>query len=51
MQKIKVHFLGATGTVTGSKFYIETPEQNILIDCGMFQGVKEMREKNWKIYL
>lgn len=48
MQKIKVHFLGATGTVTGSKFYIETPEQNILIDCGMFQGVKEMREKNWE---
>ncbi|WP_313114384.1 MBL fold metallo-hydrolase [Aequorivita sediminis] len=48
MQKIKVHFLGAAGTVTGSKFYIETPEQNILIDCGMFQGVKEIRKKNWE---
>jgi len=48
MKKIKIHFLGAAGTVTGSKFLIETPEQNILIDCGMFQGLKELREKNWE---
>jgi len=48
MQKIKIHFLGAAGTVTGSKFLIETTEQNILIDCGMFQGLKELREKNWE---
>src|SRR5690554_2339516 len=48
MQKIKIHFLGATGTVTGSKFLIETEAQNILIDCGMFQGLKELREKNWE---
>jgi len=48
MKKIKIHFLGAAGTVTGSKFLIETTEQNILIDCGMFQGVKELREKNWE---
>lgn len=48
MQKLKVHFLGAAGTVTGSKFLIETQEQNILIDCGMFQGIKELREKNWE---
>ncbi|HET8804085.1 MAG TPA: MBL fold metallo-hydrolase [Aequorivita sp.] len=47
MQKLKIHFLGAAGTVTGSKFLIETSEQNILIDCGMFQGLKELREKNW----
>lgn len=47
MQKIKIHFLGAAGTVTGSKFLLETPEQNILIDCGLFQGLKELREKNW----
>ncbi|MAP55091.1 MBL fold metallo-hydrolase [Altibacter sp.] len=48
MKKIKVHFLGAAGTVTGSKFLLETPEQTILIDCGMFQGLKELREKNWE---
>lgn len=48
MQKIKIHFLGAAGTVTGSKFLIETSEKNILIDCGMFQGLKELRKKNWE---
>lgn len=45
---IKVHFLGASKTVTGSKFLLETPELNILIDCGMFQGLKELRERNWE---
>ncbi len=48
MNTIKVHFLGASGTVTGSKFFLETPELNILVDCGMFQGLKELREFNWK---
>ncbi len=48
MNKIKIHFLGASRTVTGSKFLLETPEQNILIDCGMFQGLKELREQNWQ---
>lgn len=48
MNKIKIHFLGASGTVTGSKFLLETPEHNLLIDCGMFQGLKELREQNWK---
>jgi len=48
MQNVKVHFLGASGTVTGSKFYLETPELNILVDCGMFQGLKELREFNWE---
>lgn len=47
-KSIKVHFLGASETVTGSKFLITTPEKNILIDCGMFQGIKELREKNWE---
>lgn len=47
MNKIKIHFLGASHTVTGSKFFIETPEANLMVDCGMFQGLKELRELNW----
>ncbi len=45
---VKVQFLGAAHTVTGSKFYLETPELNIMVDCGMFQGLKELREINWQ---
>src|SRR5690554_2123201 len=48
MKSVQVHFLGAAGTVTGSKFLLTTPEMNIMIDCGMFQGIKELRELNWK---
>jgi len=48
MTNIKIHFLGAAGTVTGSKYLIDTPEKKFLIDCGMFQGLKELREKNWE---
>ena len=44
----KVHFLGAAGTVTGSKFLVEAFDTKILIDCGMFQGLKELRQLNWK---
>ncbi len=42
-----IHFLGASGTVTGSKFLIEAFDKKIMIDCGMFQGLKELREQNW----
>ncbi|MGY8915424.1 MAG: MBL fold metallo-hydrolase, partial [Flavobacteriales bacterium] len=48
MPNIKIHFLGAAGTVTGSKYYLETPEMNLMIDCGMFQGLKELRLHNWQ---
>lgn len=48
MRQVKIHFLGAARTVTGSKFVLETPELNIMVDCGMFQGLKELRENNWK---
>src|SRR5690606_5105211 len=44
---VNVTFLGASSVVTGSKFLLETSEKNILIDCGMFQGLKELRELNW----
>jgi metallo-beta-lactamase family protein len=44
---IKLHFFGAAQTVTGSKYLMETPEKNILIDCGLFQGLKELRLLNW----
>ena len=44
---VNVHFLGAAGTVTGSKFLIEAFDKKIMIDCGMFQGLKELREQNW----
>ncbi|TWO32894.1 MBL fold metallo-hydrolase [Seonamhaeicola sediminis] len=46
-KNVNIHFLGGAGVVTGSKFLIETSEKNILIDCGMFQGLKELRELNW----
>lgn len=45
--KISIQFLGAAGTVTGSKHLLKTPEKNILIDCGLFQGLKTLRMKNW----
>lgn len=45
---VKVHFLGASGTVTGSKFLLQTPGKNILVDCGLFQGLKELRLLNWE---
>ncbi|HEY0628951.1 MAG TPA: MBL fold metallo-hydrolase, partial [Sphingomicrobium sp.] len=40
--------LGGAGTVTGSKHLLEHDGQRILIDCGLFQGQKELRLKNWK---
>ena len=40
-------FWGAAGTVTGSKYLIENNHQRVLVDCGLFQGPRELRERNW----
>jgi metallo-beta-lactamase family protein len=40
-------FLGAAGTVTGSKYLLEIGRKRILVDCGLFQGFKQLRLRNW----
>lgn len=45
---IKLHFLGGAGTVTGSKFLVETRTTRVLVDCGLFQGLKALRLRNRK---
>ena len=42
-----VRFLGATGTVTGSKYLFQAGGANLLVDCGLFQGFKQLRLRNW----
>lgn len=46
---MKVTFLGAAGTVTGSKYLVEGGNSRLLIDCGLFQGVKTLRQRNWGV--
>ncbi len=42
-----LRFLGATGTVTGSRFLVETARARVLVDCGLYQGLKALRLRNW----
>ncbi|MET3537158.1 MBL fold metallo-hydrolase RNA specificity domain-containing protein [Chryseobacterium limigenitum] len=48
MDTIIIKSLGGAETVTGSKHLLKTSELNILVDCGLFQGLKSLREQNWK---
>ena len=41
-------FLGGTRTVTGSRFLVSTPTGRVLVDCGLFQGLRELRRRNWE---
>jgi metallo-beta-lactamase family protein len=41
-------FLGAAETVTGSKHLLDTGQSRVLVDCGLFQGLKQLRERNWQ---
>jgi metallo-beta-lactamase family protein len=45
-----LQFLGATGTVTGSRFLLDTPQARLLVDCGLFQGLKALRLRNWSAF-
>ena len=43
-----ISFWGGVGTVTGSKYLVESGDSRVLVDCGLFQGLKELRERNWQ---
>jgi metallo-beta-lactamase family protein len=45
---VKISFYGGVGTVTGSKYLVEHAGKRVLVDCGLFQGLKELRERNWQ---
>ncbi len=44
----KITFLGAAGTVTGSKYLVEAGGKKLLVDCGLFQGSRELTDRNWQ---
>lgn len=48
VKNVNISFLGAAGTVTGSKTLVEFNEKRVLVDCGLFQGIKHLRELNWQ---
>jgi len=45
---LSLSFYGGVGTVTGSKYLVQTTKRKLLIDCGMFQGLKNLRDLNWR---
>ena len=45
---MKIGFWGAAGTVTGSRFLLDGSKGRLLVDCGMFQGGKQIRKRNWE---
>ncbi|HPG62302.1 MAG TPA: MBL fold metallo-hydrolase, partial [Casimicrobium sp.] len=45
--RFQIEFFGATGTVTGSKYLLTIGSHRVLVDCGLFQGYKQLRLKNW----
>ena len=45
---VDLTFLGAAGTVTGSRHLLESDRARILLDCGLFQGLKALRQRNWQ---
>jgi metallo-beta-lactamase family protein len=47
MMTLRLTFLGASGTVTGSKYLLEQDNARVLVDCGLFQGFKQLRLRNW----
>lgn len=48
LRLMKIQFLGATNTVTGSKYLVSIGQRRLLVDCGLFQGLKMLRLRNWE---
>ena len=45
---IEIGFHGGTGTVTGSRYLVTSGNERVLVDCGMYQGLKSLRQRNWE---
>jgi metallo-beta-lactamase family protein len=51
MSQLSLTFLGAAGTGTGSKHLLAIGDRRVLVDCGLFQGLKELRLRNGHLFL
>ncbi len=47
---MKLQFLGGAGTVTGSRYLLSDEKHRLLVDCGMYQSVKNLRNRNWATF-